>query len=75
MLKRRSFSTYLINGSAFGGIIQGGANSHLVFGINDNDSNEDDSNDNINDNEEYIINFQGNRTTVDVHKYTDKDNF
>ena len=25
--------------------------------------------------EEYIINFQGKRTTVDVHKYTDKDNF
>ena len=25
--------------------------------------------------EEYIINFQGKRTTVDVHQYTDKDNF
>ena len=25
--------------------------------------------------EEYIINFQGKRTTLDVHKYTDKDNF
>ena len=25
--------------------------------------------------EEYIINFQGKRTTIDVHQYTDKVNF
>ena len=25
--------------------------------------------------EEYISNFQGKRTTLDVHKYSDKDNF
>ena len=24
---------------------------------------------------EYIMNFQGKRTTVDIHKYSDKDNF
>ena len=25
--------------------------------------------------EEYIANFQGKRTTIDVHKYSDRDNF
>ena len=24
---------------------------------------------------EYIMNFQGKRTTLDIHKYSDKDNF
>ena len=25
--------------------------------------------------EEYIVNFQGKRTTIDIHNYSDKDNF
>ena len=30
---------------------------------------------NISNAKEYITNFQGKRTTIDVHNYSDKDNF